>query len=203
MHPYITNTEHSTKTLIEIIFHLENKLSNLRDNFSTLKNSLGTLNGDINFLMQNPEIDDEGLGQLKIYEEWEKEIEVNKIKAQISEIEREIIDNDFSITALCGSLLQISKQGISVAHGGLRNCPNGRTIGNESLKNIIWQARNQSMHYEDNNPHAQVRACFQNLEDSHGPKYSLSQYKNLAKDVVILLEWTNYSNYLQDMTSLL
>lgn len=73
----------------------------------------------------------------------------------ISQIERlkNLIDaKSFTISSLCGALLQISKQGISIVHRGLGSCPNGRSIGNEALKNIILQWRNQSMHYEENNP---------------------------------------------------
>ncbi|QXE23648.1 hypothetical protein B6N60_02338 [Richelia sinica FACHB-800] len=126
--------------------------------------------------------------------------------SQIEQLKNLIDAKSFAISSLCGALLQISKQGISIVHRGLGSCPNGRSIGNDVLKNIIWQGRNQSMHYEENNPNQAVKNCFQNLETSFGSEFSLTLHpsENFAQKIVIkVLGWNEYQVYEQDMISLL
>ena len=47
----------------------------------------------------------------------------------------------FAVGVAAGSLLQYAKQGISLCHGGLQPCPDGRAIGSQALKDVIWQSR--------------------------------------------------------------
>ena len=103
------------------------------------------------------------------------------------------------------SLLQIAKQGISTIHGNLDNCPEGRKIGPETLKNIIWQGRNQSLHCEEGNPHKKVKNCFLNLKNEFGKDFdlSLNPTSNKAKKIVDVLGWEDYDQYEKDMISLL
>lgn len=113
----------------------------------------------------------------------------------------------FALQVLCGALLQIAKQGISVtyAHEWKTKCPAGRTIGVETVRNIIWQSRNHSMHYEENKPSDSVRQCFANLETNFGAQFSLSSQPstNLAAHVIDVLQWHSYDAYEADMTTLL
>ena len=110
------------------------------------------------------------------------------------------ITNPLSIIA--GALLQIAKQGISFEYKSLSHCPHGRIIGKESLKNIIWQGRNQAMHFEEGNYKKGVVDCFSNLEMEFGNRFKLTD-KNLAYDVLMLLGWESYGAYEQDMALLL
>lgn len=61
---------------------------------------------------------------------------------EISVIKNTIINIEDSQKSLSGALLQIAKQGISIVHCGLANCPSGRSIGTNAIKKVIWQARN-------------------------------------------------------------
>lgn len=113
----------------------------------------------------------------------------------------------FAHQVLCGALLQIAKQGISVTYGHewKTNCPEGRAIGSETLRNIIWQGRNHSMHYEEKKkPDEATRQCFANLE-ALDARISLSSQPstNFAAHVIDLLQWHSYAEYENDMTSLL
>lgn len=103
-----------------------------------------------------------------------------------------------SLNIIAGSVLQISKQGISSVYGSLMNCPSGRILGGETLKNIVWQGRNQAMHFEESNYNQKVIDCFANLKLDYGSRFSLGN-KNLAYEVVRLLGWTSYNNYENDM----
>lgn len=113
----------------------------------------------------------------------------------------------FALQTLCGALLQIAKQGISVTYATEweAKCPVGRAIGRETIRNIIWQGRNHSLHYEENKPRDAVRQCFANLEASFDARFSLSSQPstNLAAHVIDVLKWHSYEAYEADMSALL
>lgn len=129
----------------------------------------------------------------------------NELKGSIEAMEAAILAKETSVQALAGAILQIAKQGISIVRGNPANCPSGRSIGRENLKNVIWQARNQSMHWEVNSFHPSVQTCFANLYLDFGADYQLqsSSPRSFAKQILHLLEWTNYETYENDMVSLL
>jgi hypothetical protein len=142
---------------------------------------------------------------LDLYKTHEKLVDLQK---QIKAMQDPIDTKSVSIDALRGAILQIAKQEISIVYGDLSRCPNGRYIGTgdraEKLKNVIWQSRNQTMHYEEGRYKPPVINCFRNLEASCGSKFSLTQNsrKNLAHDVIQELGWKDYSKYESDMQSL-
>src|SRR5437870_1412879 len=83
----------------------------------------------------------------------------------------QIAAHALSIGSLAGSLLQYAKQGISLAHGGFANCPNGRSIGTQFLKDVIWQGRNQGIHWEEGKLHPSIQQCFEKLVKEADPKF--------------------------------
>ena len=129
----------------------------------------------------------------------------HELEVSIAGLQAAIAAKAFSVRALAGSILQIAKQGIVVKHGSLSNCPSGRDIGQEVLKNVIWQARNQAMQWEENSFNDAVTACFCGLERSFGNQFRIGgdTTLSLAKVVIDLLQWTNYDAYLRDMQSLI
>ncbi|MBI3416741.1 MAG: hypothetical protein HY043_15735 [Verrucomicrobia bacterium] len=118
-------------------------------------------------------------------------------------------------------LLQIAKQGIALQYQGnwKKDCPLGRQIENEYLRNVIWHGRNQAMHYEEEllpfkkDPTKEEKKkpkykqqedmikCFSNL----GTNFSLINNPKvcLARKVVELLGWDSYENFRGDLQSLL
>jgi hypothetical protein len=58
------------------------------------------------------------------------------------------------------------------------------------------------MHFEEEGYNEYVKKCFKNLAIDFGNRFSLSD-KNLAYDVIMLLDWTSYAVYEKDMTLLL
>ncbi len=109
---------------------------------------------------------------------------------------------EFSRTAMAGSILQYAKQGISIAYGGLAVCPDGRMVGSQPIKQLIWQARNQALHWEDGNPHPPVRRCFNLLATEFDQKFANYAAANLAFEVISLLGWTTYEEFQSDLQSL-
>ena len=124
-------------------------------------------------------------------------LEVNRLSSAIK-------DREFATQTLCGSLLQIAKQGISTVHQRLQNCPDGRLIGTQPIKNVIWHSRNQSMHYEEGNPRQGVIDCFQRVDADFGRSLSALVFNtNLATCVIDILGWHTREAYEKDMTTLL
>lgn len=207
MHQYIADTEYAIHGLIDLITSEEKQLTQLQSQHDGLIRREKHLN---QILADAPFNDDmvplqEQAFAITLHKTRE---EIDALKNQIIVLQSSIDAKSDSINALCGAILQIAKQGISTVHGKLNVCPDGRSIGvgleREKLKNVIWQARNQSMHYEENSFNQSVIDCFSKLETSYGSKFSLvmNRGRNLAHDVIQELGWKDYSRYENDMRSL-
>ncbi len=108
----------------------------------------------------------------------------------------------FSRAAQSASLLQYGKQGISLVYGKPSNCPDGRLIGTQSLRDVIWQGRNHALHWEEGNPKAAVEDCFQKLAADFDPGFADYATRNLAFAVVEVLGWTSFDAFKADMLTL-
>lgn len=117
-------------------------------------------------------------------------------------VQAKVATHEFSRSALAGSLLQYAKQGISLCHAGLGNCPSGRAIGSQHLKDVIWNARNQAIHWEEGNLHGPTKACFDNLAKDFGLSFSNYHQRSLAFDVVELIKWISFQDFERDMGGL-
>ena len=72
-------------------------------------------------------------------------------------------------------------------------------------RQIIWQARNQAIHFEEGNFHQKVIDVFTILELENGPDFALVQHQgqSRAKQIINLLGWNDYALYSSDIQSLL
>ena len=202
MNPYLIDTEFASRTLINAIFGEQERIS-----------QIGIILKEFEFLQWDFTTADlhEDFDEYQIQHKFNKmakfhaEKNIANKRIEKERLELELVNKAESLNSLAMSLLQIAKQGISIEYNGLTLCPEGRLLKSESLKNVIWQGRNQSIHYEENNPHNQVKNCFTNLMTDFGNKFDIfsSNPSNKAKEIVELLEWNNYENYLNDMKSLL
>ena len=102
MNLYITNTAYAAETLINVIVHEEEELAGLRTEYVATQRQLLHLHQGIEFLALNPDLDDEGLGQLKRAEAWGVDNRARDLQAKIQDLTRSISDKEFSTTALCG-----------------------------------------------------------------------------------------------------
>ncbi len=205
MHPYITRTKFATDTLIQAIFHEEEELARLGAGLNAAQRQYVALGEGARFLAMNPDLDDEGIGQLKGIEAWDTRNKIAEMDEQKRDLEQSISAKEAATTALCGSLLQIAKQGLSLKYGEkVENCKAGRKINGLGIQEIIWAGRNQSMHYEEGEPtNTHTKKAFTTLEANHGPQFCAKNKKNLARLVINLLEWTTEGKYTNDMESLL
>lgn len=128
--------------------------------------------------------------------------ETESLRREASELQALVGIRQAAIQAICGAILQIAKQGISVVHGELSAAPTGRMIGSAGVRDIIWQGRNQ---YEEGKPKPGVLGLFATLEKEQGTQFSLTHHasQNRAAQVVQLLGWTTYTAYLSDMSMIL
>lgn len=145
MNQHLLDTQFATSELIKIVTFEKNEMKNLNSNYMKKKVQHDLLYRD--FIRKELDPDEnftEGQMMQAFYMQSKYVSEMlQPILEEIKILERSIHIKDESIRALSGALLQIAKQGISVVYRGLSGCPDGRIIKNESLKNIIWQARNQ------------------------------------------------------------
>jgi hypothetical protein len=109
-----------------------------------------------------------------------------------------------SLGALSGALLQVAKQGISLVHGNKKpKPPRGESVGSQKLSDVVWEARNQSMHLEDDDRKRGVRECFEALaKDFEKPELLDYSKRNLAFEVVSLLGWREAARVKSDLESL-
>ncbi|MBB4212686.1 hypothetical protein EV659_11428 [Rhodothalassium salexigens DSM 2132] len=119
-------------------------------------------------------------------------------KASLPDLEQQRDVRAFACTSLAGSVLQFAKQGISLVHGGIQNCPSGRIVHGVELKSVIWQGRNQSMHWEEGQLRPAVRQCFKAL-NAADPALGDYLQRNVAFEVVRLLEWREFADFEADL----
>lgn len=119
----------------------------------------------------------------------------------VKKLRQQLDTHTYSVEALCSALLQIAKQGISLVYRGLHSCPNGRKIGRRYLKEIIWEGRNQTMHYEEGNCRSPIVNLFSDLAKDNAVFNKYNTY-NLAFEIIKLLNWTSIDRYNKDLLTM-
>lgn len=123
-------------------------------------------------------------------------------KNRIEILNEVLMEKKDSITTFSMCLLQIAKQGISSIYGENKNSCTiiGRNISsNLSLRDIIWEGRNQAIHYEGNYRN-NITECFRILTTEFGEQFNLSNSKeNKAKYIIDLLGWKDFESFEKDL----
>jgi hypothetical protein len=188
MPEYVEDTAFAVERMIEAVSHERNELEKERG-FVRQQVDESTWNAYLNSMSDE---DDQfwstysGLGQSQLSAN-------NALAMQAAHI------HWLSAAALASALLQIAKQGISVVHG--KRASLGRPVGTQSLSVVIWEARNQAMHWEAE-PRKQVEECFEALARDVDPKFADYRKRSLAFDVVEILEWWRVDLFNADLVSL-
>ncbi len=110
-----------------------------------------------------------------------------------------------SANILAGSVFQIAKQGMSIAGKKVKGYSNkGRFIAGIRVRDIVWQGRNQAMHYEATATEASWRDVFVKLDLANPGAFCMKPpYESRAKAIFDLLGWQHHAIYEADMHSLL
>ncbi|MCM3595045.1 hypothetical protein M4D55_04510 [Metabacillus idriensis] len=193
MEEYIKETEFAASELIKLIFYEEKEIKKLT--------ALLTYNQNLYNQFLAMEYDLEGVSPAQLQHAYIQAVrgpQQQHINREIMRLKNSLRTKENSIKALCGALLQISKQGISIVHGNLESCPdyppNSKKDVSEPLKDFIWWGRNQSLHYEEGKFKYGVTNFFNNLCQKYGEEFSLEKNDNLAKEIISILEWTSYES---------
>jgi len=204
MHQYIIDTEFAAMNLLQLATVEEKELKEQTDRLTGVEAQLRIHKWDFESSDLNDDFSDAyvmgAFGRMANAAQ-----EAQALHKQLATLQASIGTHQHSIQAIAGAILQIAKQGISVVHGGPKTAPEGRKIGTAPIRDVIWQARNQALHYEEGTFNKAVTALFTTLEKEQGALFSLTKHakQNRAKQILGLLGWTTYAAYLQDMKSLL
>lgn len=203
LHDYIQETEYAASRLIEDIWYEYHKLQVLDEEIKKLQRVVEHQYRQAQSFMDSDDPDDVMLGvgvHWGTYFEEDKQL-FHKNK-DFEKLQQQIQTHTYSVQTLCSGLLQIAKQGISIVYNGLAACPNGKSVGTQFLKDIVWQGRNQTMHYEEGNCRPPVVAVFTTLAGEFDAIFNTYNNQNLAFEIVSLLGWTNYANYKADILAM-
>lgn len=198
---YLIEIEHAVSTVISEIYRESDLLAELQQELVKLNAATEDGYRRAEFLAMNPELDDEGLGTAI---HWDTYFGPDKERfykqSNHDEIELRLNAHELSIAALSGSLLQYAKQGISLQYGNKRaGCPQGRVIAGIDLHEVIWQGRNQSIHWEDGTFRKPTESCFQILAQNLDPVFNDYKNRNMAFDIVKALNWKTVDDFKNDM----
>jgi hypothetical protein len=205
MHQYLQDTDFATLNLFRLATDEERELDALKKKLAVVANELAFRQWDFQSSDLNEDFSDAYV--MTAHARASKVAqEAHRVKDQVARLETSIAIRQYAIQAVAGAILQIAKQGVSLVHGERTAAPPGRTLGTLAVRDIVWQARNQSMHHEDRKPFNEaVKKLFSILEREHGEQFSLAKHakQNMAKQVLDVLGWSSYETYLHDMTKLL
>lgn len=198
---YLTEVEHAVRTVITEIYAEQQHLDRLHLELAALTAAADDGYRRADFLALNPDLDDEGLGTAI---HWDTYFGPDKDRyhkaADVQSTEARVATRSFSVAALSGNLLQYAKQGLSMRYGKNRDgCPVGREITGLAVHEIIWQGRNQALHWEEGNPHPPVIRCFECLAATANAAFSDYKNRSMAFELITLLGWRTVDDFNRDM----
>lgn len=201
---YIEDTEYAVKNLIALYMHEDGELAKLIASHISEDAKFKAYEWDFETSSLNEDFSEayEMRAHAQMSEAYsEAHNEVVKFNPAVVSLQASIDAKDLASQVLCGALLQVAKQGISLIHGSLESCPEGRLVGGIPMKDIIWSGRIQAIHFEEPITSKLAIKTFKSLEDKFGTEFALSKHlgKSRARQVVMNLGWINYSAYCSDM----
>jgi hypothetical protein len=204
MHHYLKDTEFAVENLFKLATGEEKMLRELALRLANVEEQLRVNMWDFESSDLNDDFS-EGYVMAAFGRMAKAHQEAATLQSQMTSIQASIGSHQQAMQTISGAILQIAKQGISIVYGGIEAAPEGRKLGSLPIRDIIWQSRNQAMHFECDSFHKPVTALFAKLESEYGSQFSLVQHANQsrAKQVLGLLSWNNYEHYLNDMALLL
>ena len=197
---YLNEIQHAVEIIICEIYREYDEVEALKKELEKLNEATDVGYRRAEFLALNPELDDEGLGTAAYFDTYfgpDKERFYKPVEIDNATLKLKV--HQFSNQALSGSILQYAKQGISLQYGSNNSCPSGRLIDGQELKEIIWQGRNQSLHWEEGTFRKPVEQCFKYLANHSDPIFNDYTSRNMAFDVVELLGWKTFNDFSKDM----
>jgi hypothetical protein len=202
MRSYLSETQHACETLFPSIWNEWQALEALKGKISALTAATAEGYRRAEAFKEFEDPDDYMLG---VGIHWDTYFGADKeryhAEAALPELEQQRDARAFACSLMAGAVLQFAKHGLSLVHGGIQACPNGRQVHGVDLKSVIWQGRNQSMHWEEGQPRPPVVQCFDALKATD-PVFGNYLTQNMAFEIVRLLGWREFADFEADMISL-
>lgn len=200
---YVPEIEHAVGVVVTELHQERDDLNRASHELARLTKLTEDAYRKVEFLRNNPDMDDDWIGTAIYWdtyfgpdkERYHKADEVGQMRSRIA-VKR------FSLSALSGNLLQYAKQGISLQYEGPDKCPDGRTVEGLPLKEVIWCARNQALHWEEGKFSTRTTACMDHLKARLGGPFNDYTSRSIASEIVDLLGWKTVDDFKRDMLSL-
>jgi hypothetical protein len=204
MHPYQREIQEAAATLINGIYAERQALQVLREKQAAAEAELEDIRRRVQFLVDNPDLDDDGIGTS---EHWRGHFDVapeaDRAKAAADELSMRLVARQGSTDAYATALLHLAHHGMAMVNKGLQQSPQGRKIAGVNLRGVVWQGRNQAMHYfEEKDANEHLATIFEALSQADAV-FKEYKGKSLAVNVVDLLGWSSLDQFNEDLSSLL
>lgn len=191
---YLESTKYTTLGLIELITSSAEQLSN----YETLSVELSAADRLLGDELKTG--DSAAEASYFLTRRLDRENLPSELTAAYFKSHRLKFADEASLPSLSGALLQIAHQGIVSSFGEKKSCLAGRKLGGTNLRDVIWEARNQSMHY-DEKLSSQTADTFLMLLLTTPFEFECSLGVNLAYEVIRFLGWDTNEKYQTDMLS--
>jgi hypothetical protein len=200
MADYLAEVQHAVEGLLPLIWQEWDALAGLEARVAHLEKVVpGEYAGAASAAVAAEDAEDAGLATLRYWEARDHDEERHDIAAQLPAVQAAIQAHRFSVEALAGAFIQIAKQGMALVHGG-KPSARGRTVGrSQQLSEVIWQARNRSLHWEDGSFSSPVVTCFTALASEVDQVFSDYRTRNMAFDVIEMLGWRTIGAFDTDL----
>ena len=216
MADYLAETRHAVEGLLPLVWQEQDTLSGRKEQLAERKAELTRLERRVRdeyanaaWLLNNPELDDEGIGILRHWDNYfgpDKERyyldqQIPGMQAAVELLEASVEAHRFSVDALAGAVIQVAKQGMALVHGG-KPAPVGRLIGSsQQLSEVIWLSRNQALHWEEQGFRQPVADCFTTLASEVSQALSEYRTRSMALDIIALFGWREFKDFEDDLLS--
>lgn len=147
MHPYLRDTEFAVQNLFRLATDEENQIQIISENLKSKERELQGHQWHFQTSDLNEDFPDAYV-MAAFARAGRAAHDVERLKRDVAALQASVGTRQHAVQALAGAILQIAKQGVSLVHGNLSVSPSGRSVGSLALRDVIWQSRNRSMHYE-------------------------------------------------------
>ena len=204
MPDYLDQIRHAVEGLLPLLWTESQRLADLAARFEFLETAATEEYRDIARAAVGAEdADDDGLVTFRTWDNYfgpDKDADTTAIEhdkvAALIEVRR------FSTEAIAGSIIQFAKQGLVLTWGGKPNPAIGRSMGSQLLSDVVWAARNQSLHWEEHNLNEIGKRTFNALATDFDPVFAEFNRRNLGFEVVTQLGWKTVADFETDMMTL-
>lgn len=176
MKEYLKEIEHAATETLRLVWSEREQFQVLDARIAALGAEIKQTHECITWLQANPDLDDDMQSTAMYWDSYfgpEKEA----FHADVGRHNLELLmaARQFSTDAQSGNILQYAKQGISLVHRGLKACPVGRRVATLSMRDVTWQGRNQTIHWDEAKFTQPVHEVFETRTRDVDSKFAISR----------------------------